>query len=114
MRQEESAFRGGLANPQRGVSSCSSPAPLPRGFSSANSLMLLPKGKPKIHGQEDELQWQRSCFVFDCSKQLWDFSPCYIGGSYILLCCLEELEELGELSWLRCRGAQHPALSWMC
>lgn len=67
-RQEESTFSGGLANPQCGVSSCSSPAPLLHSFSSANSVMLLPKGKPKIHGQEDELQWQRSCFVFDCSK----------------------------------------------
>lgn len=43
-----------------------------------------------------------------CAR-LWAFSPCYIRGSYILLCCLEKL---GELSWQRYRGAQHPALSW--
>lgn len=44
----------------------------------AASLMLLPEGKPKIHGQEDELQRQRSCFVLACIKQLCQalsFSP---------------------------------------
>lgn len=60
---------GGLENLQRGVPSRSSPAPPPRSFSSARSLMLLPKGKPKIPGQEDELQRQRSGFVFGCSER---------------------------------------------
>lgn len=84
-RQEESGFSGGQTNPQRGVSSCSSPTPLLRRFSSANPLMPLPKGKPKTRGQEDELQRQGSCFVFNCGKQLCQavgfFPPCYIGGS---------------------------------
>lgn len=62
---------GDLENLQRGVPSRSSPAPPPRSFSSARSLMLLPKGKPKIPGQEDERQ--RSGFVFGCSER-----PCQV------------------------------------
>lgn len=58
----------GLADPQRAPSR-SSPAALLRCFSSANPLLLLPKGKPQIHGREGELQQHRRGFVLDCSEQ---------------------------------------------